>query len=108
MMSSTTQNAEGGNGDSPLSRRGWTREEDTDLAAAVARHGPRKWSLIATIVSSRTEKQCRERWFNHLRPEVKKGGWTPEEDALIVASVAELGTVSRWRAPAPRSRHVAT
>ena len=39
-------------------------------------------------------KQCRERWFNHLCPEVKKGEWTPEEDELITIGVKELGT--KW------------
>lgn len=42
----------------------------------------------------RSGKQCRERWHNHLSPEVNKSEWTAEEDAAIVAKVAELGT--RW------------
>merc|ERR1712072_1686521 len=42
----------------------------------------------------RMGKQCRERWFNHLCPDVKKGCWTAEEDRLIEQGIAELGT--RW------------
>ena len=44
--------------------------------------------------AGRSGKQCRERWHNHLSPEVCKNEWTAEEDAAIVAKVAELGT--RW------------
>eukprot|EP00966_Prymnesium_polylepis_P082641 1913572-Prymnesium_polylepis.1 len=45
-------------------------------------------------MTGRVGKQCRERWFNHLCPAVKKGEWTEEEDRLIAEGVAELGT--RW------------
>ena len=38
--------------------------------------------------------QCRERWFNHLAPSVKKGEWTEEEDRLIMAAVKKHGT--KW------------
>jgi len=50
--------------------------------------------LIASHMTGRVGKQCRERWFNHLCPAVKKGEWTEEEDQLIAEGVAELGT--RW------------
>ena len=54
-----------------------------------------KRQLIASCVQGgRAGKQCRERWFNHLCPAVKKGEWTEEEDQLIAEGVAELGT--RW------------
>jgi hypothetical protein len=39
-------------------------------------------------------KQCRERWFNHLAPSVKKGEWTVEEDMRIMAAVQQHGT--KW------------
>jgi len=42
-------------------------------------------------MKGRSGKQCRERWVNHLKPEVKKGGWTHEEDELILQKQAELG-----------------
>lgn len=52
--------------------------------------GPIKpdWSNIAEAVNaakqkSRTGKQCRERYLNHLRPNIKKGFWTKEEEAMI-------------------------
>jgi hypothetical protein len=35
--------------------------------------------------------QCRERWFNHLDPALKKGGWTDEEDAILVEAQAKWG-----------------
>ena len=44
--------------------------------------------------SSAAIAPCRERWKNESSSEVKKGGWTVDEDALIVACVSELGT--KW------------
>ena len=35
--------------------------------------------------------QCRERWFNHLDPALKKGGWTEEEDAILVEAQMKWG-----------------
>ena len=53
-----------------------------------------KWSVIAKALPGRIGKQCRERWFNHLDSSLRKGKWTPEEDAIIVKLQAKLG--NRW------------
>jgi hypothetical protein len=51
--------------------------------------GKPNWSAIGNEINrlnghgKRTGKQCRERWYNHLRPDIKKGGWTKEEEAMI-------------------------
>ena len=50
----------------------------------VAAFGPRKWSKIAAHLPGRIGKQCRERWHNHINPEIRKGPWTAEEDEIIV------------------------
>jgi hypothetical protein len=39
-------------------------------------------------------KQCRERWFNHLSPEVRKDAWTEKEDKIIIKAHSELG--NKW------------
>lgn len=78
----------------------WTSAEDEVLKKLIEEHGARHWSNLAQHIPGRLGKQCRERWFNHLCPDVRKGGWTPEEDALISKSVAELGKVRRSR-PSP-------
>mmetsp|Transcript_31718 Transcript_31718/g.94259 ORF Transcript_31718/g.94259 Transcript_31718/m.94259 type:complete len:516 (+) Transcript_31718:51-1598(+) len=72
----------------------WTPEEDAKLLRMVAQYGPSSWSQIAQHLPGRVGKQCRERWFNNLCPEVRKGGWSPEEDRVIFESVREHGT--RW------------
>lgn len=45
----------------------------------------RSWAAIAKDMDSRTGKQCRERWQNHLQPDLKKGTWTEEEDRLVIS-----------------------
>jgi len=75
-------------------KRAWTEEEDEKLLEAVTKYGPQRWSLISTHLVGRVGKQCRERWFNHLCPEVSKGEWTAEEDEAIALGVRELGT--KW------------
>merc|ERR1719174_144401 len=91
----------------PLVKRPWTPEEDELLIAAVRKYGACRWSMIATQLSTgRVGKQCRERWNNHLCPEVKKSEWSEEEDRAIMQGVAVLGT--RWceivKAPALSGR----
>ncbi len=51
-----------------------------------------KWSDIGKkIPNERTGKQCRERWFNHLDPQLKKGPWTDEEDHTLIAAQRRIG-----------------
>lgn len=50
----------------------------------VEKHGPRNWSKIADHLPGRIGKQCRERWHNHLNPEIRKDRWTEEEDLAIM------------------------
>eukprot|EP00038_Savillea_parva_P018071 m.22370 g.22370 ORF g.22370 m.22370 type:complete len:566 (-) comp3977_c0_seq1:112-1809(-) len=72
----------------------WTKEEDDKVVELVRRFGPKKWSQIAQHLKGRIGKQCRERWHNHLNPNIKKTPWTPEEDAIILQAHHELG--NKW------------
>ncbi|PRQ74337.1 Homeodomain-like protein, partial [Rhodotorula toruloides] len=72
----------------------WTPEEDAQLEALVAKYGSEKWVSISEEMPTRSGKQCRERWHNHLDPSIKKGNWTVEEDALIREMYARMGP--RW------------
>ncbi|XP_075682287.1 myb-related protein A isoform X3 [Rhinoderma darwinii] len=72
----------------------WTKEEDQRVIELVHKYGPKRWSLIAKHLKGRIGKQCRERWHNHLNPEVKKSSWTLEEDSIIYNAHERLG--NRW------------
>ncbi|XP_042443930.1 transcription factor MYB118-like [Zingiber officinale] len=72
----------------------WTTEEDRMLIELVEKHGLKKWALIARMLKGRIGKQCRERWHNHLRPDIKTGSWTEEEDMILIQAHAEVG--NRW------------
>ncbi|KAL3797307.1 hypothetical protein ACHAW5_011303 [Stephanodiscus triporus] len=72
----------------------WTPEEDTLVAELVEKYGQKKWSFIARQLQGRLGKQCRERWYNHLSPDIKKGGWTDREDKLIIDAHERLG--NKW------------
>lgn len=65
----------------------------------MALHGLQAWSHIASMMPGRLSKQVRERWVNHLDPGVIKGGWTPEEDAIILRLIQEHGT--QWKLMTP-------
>jgi len=82
----------------PGMRKGpWTKEEDTKLKAIVEQNGAAekvKWSSIALQLPGRIGKQCRERYFNHLDPSVKKGKWTEEEDTIIFKAQKKMG--NQW------------
>ena len=73
----------------------WTPAEDQHLLQLITASGEKvRWSVIGEQMNGRSGKQCRERWHNHLSPEVRKAKWTPEEDRAIVDAVQTYGT--RW------------
>ncbi|CAN4095863.1 unnamed protein product [Withania somnifera] len=73
-------------------RRGpWTVEEDFTLINLIAHHGEGRWNSLARCAGlKRTGKSCRLRWLNYLRPDVRRGNITLEEQLLI------LELHSRW------------
>ena len=82
-------------GHSKVGKHSWTPEEDEKLTAAVTKYGACRWSMISMhVASGRVGKQCRERWNNHLCPDVKKSEWSDAEDLAILQGVADQGT--RW------------
>nr|XP_020656751.1 myb-related protein B [Pogona vitticeps] len=72
----------------------WTQQEDQKVIELVKKYGTKQWTLIAKHLKGRLGKQCRERWHNHLNPEVKKSSWTEEEDHIIYEAHKVLG--NRW------------
>lgn len=74
----------------------WSEEEDRKIIEMVQAHGPKRWSQIAAELPGRIGKQCRERWHNHLNPEISREPWSVEEDRIIIANHENLGT--KWAA----------
>lgn len=87
----------------PRRRRAtWSVEEDELLKTIVPEQlnktGKTCWSTISRLMPDRDSKQCRDRWLNHLDPQVQKHAtrpWTDEEDSKLVNFIKKHGT--RWR-----------
>ncbi|WOK95641.1 Myb-related protein [Canna indica] len=70
----------------------WTMEEDLILINYITNHGEGVWNHIARSAGlNRTGKSCRLRWLNYLRPDVRRGNITPEEQQLIMELHARWG-----------------
>lgn len=72
----------------------WTQEEDDKVTEFVKVYGVKSWSFIARQLNGRLGKQCRERWYNHLNPQISKEPWTEEEDRIIMNEHSTLG--NKW------------
>ncbi|XP_031250556.1 transcription repressor MYB6-like [Pistacia vera] len=73
----------------------WTKEEDQRLIEYIRVHGEGCWrSLPKAAGLLRCGKSCRLRWINYLRPDLKRGNFTPEEDELIIKLHSLLG--NKW------------
>ncbi|KAF8723092.1 hypothetical protein HU200_022244 [Digitaria exilis] len=80
-----------------LRRGAWSPEEDQRLAAYIQQHGHPNWRALPRQAGLlRCGKSCRLRWINYLRPDIKRGNFSADEEALIVRLHAELGN-SRQR-----------
>uniref|UniRef100_A0A3Q1FRC8 V-myb avian myeloblastosis viral oncogene homolog-like 2b n=1 Tax=Acanthochromis polyacanthus TaxID=80966 RepID=A0A3Q1FRC8_9TELE len=80
--------------DPELVKGPWTKEEDEKVIELVNLYGNKQWAMVAKHLKGRLGKQCRERWHNHLNPNVKKSSWTAEEDLIIYKAHCLLG--NRW------------
>uniref|UniRef100_A0A4W6D4I6 V-myb avian myeloblastosis viral oncogene homolog-like 2b n=1 Tax=Lates calcarifer TaxID=8187 RepID=A0A4W6D4I6_LATCA len=80
--------------DPELVKGPWTKEEDEKVIELVNLYGNKQWAMVAKHLKGRLGKQCRERWHNHLNPNVKKSSWTAEEDLIIYKAHCLVG--NRW------------
>ncbi|KAG6475429.1 myb-related protein 308-like [Zingiber officinale] len=82
-------------------RGAWTKEEDQLLIAYIKAHGEGCWrSLPKAAGLQRCGKSCRLRWINYLRPDLKRGNFTGEEDELIIKLHRMIG--NKWSVIAGR------
>ncbi|CAN6911953.1 unnamed protein product [Brassica oleracea] len=79
----------------------WSPEEDEKLLNYITRHGHGCWSSVPKLAGlQRCGKSCRLRWINYLRPDLKRGAFSQEEESLIIELHAALG--NRWSQIATR------
>ncbi|GER54720.1 myb domain protein 65 [Striga asiatica] len=80
---------------SSLKKGPWTTAEDAILIEYVTKHGEGNWNAVQKHSGLvRCGKSCRLRWANHLRPDLKKGAFTPEEERHIIELHAKMG--NKW------------
>ena len=77
-----------------LIKGSWTREEDETIIEFVKQYGTKNWTKLSTFLPGRIGKQCRERWRNHLDPEVNRNPWTDEEDNILIEMHDKIG--NQW------------
>ncbi|XWS26469.1 hypothetical protein CRYUN_Cryun26dG0035100 [Craigia yunnanensis] len=93
-----------------VNRGAWTAEEDQKLAQVIEIHGPKRWKSVAAKAGlNRCGKSCRLRWMNYLRPNIKRGNISDQEEDLILRLHKLLG--NRWsliagRLPGPTDNEI--
>ncbi|XP_031098756.1 myb-related protein 308 [Ipomoea triloba] len=73
----------------------WTPEEDQKLSDYVSKNGHGNWQMLPKKAGlNRCGKSCRLRWTNYLRPDIKRGGFSQEEEQIIINLHSSLG--NKW------------
>ncbi|OMJ73545.1 hypothetical protein SteCoe_27738 [Stentor coeruleus] len=78
----------------------WAPEEDQALIDLIDQNGEKKWCKIANLIneqfkdSDKTGKQCRERWYNHLNPNLNKESFTLEDEIKVFEYQKQFG--NKW------------
>lgn len=89
------------------SKSKFTKKDDEALIAIVnaslSQNTNLDWNHIAHLMGSRNARQCRERWFHYLDPQVSKEKWSPEEDDLLRKKYLEIGP--KWNQIATYFKH---
>ncbi|KAK2453919.1 hypothetical protein P8452_01425 [Trifolium repens] len=84
-----------------LKKGPWTSEEDEILTSYIQKHGHSNWRALPKHAGLlRCGKSCRLRWINYLKPDIKRGNFTNEEEDIIIKMHELLG--NRWSAIAAK------
>ncbi|KAJ8628446.1 hypothetical protein MRB53_021753 [Persea americana] len=84
-----------------LKKGPWTQEEDQKLMDYIQKHGHGSWRTLPKNAGlARCGKSCRLRWTNYLRPDIKRGRFSFEEEETIIQLHSILG--NKWSAIAAR------
>ncbi|EYU31002.1 hypothetical protein ABFS82_08G225500 [Erythranthe guttata] len=82
---------------SGLKKGPWTPEEDDKLMHYIHKHGHASWRSLPKLAGlNRCGKSCRLRWTNYLRPDIKRGKFSQEEEQTILNLHSILG--NKWSA----------
>ncbi|XP_057492711.1 transcription factor MYB93-like [Actinidia eriantha] len=83
--------------ESGLKKGPWTPEEDNKLVKYIQKHGHGSWRALPKLAGlNRCGKSCRLRWSNYLRPDIKRGKFSQEEEQTILNLHSILG--NKWSA----------
>ncbi|KAK2075652.1 hypothetical protein QBZ16_001760 [Prototheca wickerhamii] len=77
----------------------WKNTEDEILKAAVMKYGLNQWARISSLLTRKSAKQCKARWYEWLDPAIVKTEWTREEDEKLLHLAKLMPT--QWRTIAP-------
>lgn len=79
-----------------MKKRGaWSAEEDKKLVDYVMQYGEKRWRTVPDLVGlNRCGKSCRLRWLNYVKPGIKRGNISKEEEHLIIRLHNLIG--NRW------------
>ncbi|KAL0477381.1 hypothetical protein AKO1_005740 [Acrasis kona] len=77
----------------------WKNTEDEILKAAVMKYGKNQWARIASLLTRKSAKQCKARWYEWLDPSIKKTEWSREEEEKLLHLAKIMPT--QWRTIAP-------
>ncbi|KAJ3700101.1 hypothetical protein LUZ61_003806 [Rhynchospora tenuis] len=78
-----------------LKKGPWTSEEDQKLVEYIQKNGHGSWRALPKLAGlNRCGKSCRLRWTNYLRPDIKRGKFSPEEEQTILRLHSVLG--NKW------------
>nr|URY18847.1 MYB protein [Zanthoxylum bungeanum] len=80
---------------SSLKKGPWTPEEDQKLVDYINRHDHGSWRALPKLAGlNRCGKSCRLRWINYLRPDIKRGRISEEEERVIINLHSAFG--NKW------------
>ncbi|XP_024975985.1 transcription factor MYB4-like [Cynara cardunculus var. scolymus] len=78
-----------------MKKGAWSEEEDNKLRDYIERYGHWNWRELPKYAGlSRCGKSCRLRWMNYLRPSVKRGNFSKEEEDIIIKFHQDMG--NKW------------
>ena len=81
-------------------RSNWLPNENLALTELVNKHGMKNWRQISEDLQklnfkcTRTSKQCRSHWRNHIDPNINRGPWTKEDEKIIYEAQQKFG--NKW------------